>query len=83
MRAEAFVGVGGASSRDMRRDCGPEFARCISIRDAMTPRRQPPAVHALARAMNERLGNIDKTVMHIAPVAAAPVDQLESISELT
>jgi hypothetical protein len=55
----------------------------LSIRDAMTPRRQPPAVHALARAMNERLGNIDKTVMHIAPVAAAPVDQLESISELT
>jgi molybdopterin-containing oxidoreductase family iron-sulfur binding subunit len=33
---------------------------------------QPPVVHALAHAMNERLGNFGQTVIHTAPIAVAP-----------
>jgi molybdopterin-containing oxidoreductase family iron-sulfur binding subunit len=31
---------------------------------------QPPAVHALAQAINAQLGNFGRTVLHIPPVAA-------------
>jgi molybdopterin-containing oxidoreductase family iron-sulfur binding subunit len=43
---------------------------------------QPPAVHALAHAMNEALGNVGKTVEYIAPVEASPVNHLDSLKEL-
>jgi molybdopterin-containing oxidoreductase family iron-sulfur binding subunit len=43
---------------------------------------QPPAVHALAHAMNQQLGSIGKTVVYTAPVEAKPVDQLSSLQEL-
>jgi molybdopterin-containing oxidoreductase family iron-sulfur binding subunit len=43
---------------------------------------QPPAVHALAHAMNDVLGNVGKTVDYIAPVEANPVNSLESLKEL-
>jgi len=43
---------------------------------------QPAAVHALACAMNEVLGNVGKTVDTIEPVAADPSSQLESIQSL-
>jgi MoCo/4Fe-4S cofactor protein with predicted Tat translocation signal len=43
---------------------------------------QPPAVHALAHAMNYVLGNIGKTVVYTAPVEAAPVSQMASLREL-
>ena len=44
---------------------------------------QPPAVHALAHAMNERLGNVGRTVFHTRPVAVEPVDQTASLTALT
>ena len=43
---------------------------------------QPPAVHALAHAMNQKLGNFGKTVVAIDPVDARPVNRLESLKEL-
>jgi len=43
---------------------------------------QPAAVHALAHAINEKLGNVGRTVVHTAPVAARSVDHLESLGEL-
>ncbi len=43
---------------------------------------QPPIVHALAHAMNDRLGNIGQTVIHTDPVEMNPVDQGASIREL-
>jgi molybdopterin-containing oxidoreductase family iron-sulfur binding subunit len=43
---------------------------------------QPPAVHALAHAINAQLGNAGETVVYIDPVAAAPVDQLASLTDL-
>jgi MoCo/4Fe-4S cofactor protein with predicted Tat translocation signal len=43
---------------------------------------QPPAVHALAHAMNQALGNIGKTVFYTDPVDANPVNHGESLHSL-
>ena len=43
---------------------------------------QPPAVHALAHALNQTLGNVGKTVSYTDPVNANPVNQTESLKEL-
>jgi molybdopterin-containing oxidoreductase family iron-sulfur binding subunit len=44
---------------------------------------QPPAVHALAHAMNAVLDNVGKTVVHTEPVATPPDpgDSLEALAE--
>jgi MoCo/4Fe-4S cofactor protein with predicted Tat translocation signal len=43
---------------------------------------QPPAVHALAHALNQRLGNVGKTVTYRPSAEARPVDQMASLREL-
>jgi MoCo/4Fe-4S cofactor protein with predicted Tat translocation signal len=43
---------------------------------------QPPAVHALAHAINAALGNAGTTVVYSAPVAASPADQLGGLRQL-
>jgi MoCo/4Fe-4S cofactor protein with predicted Tat translocation signal len=43
---------------------------------------QPPLVHALAHAMNDRLGNVGKTVVYTEPLEANPVSQTDSLREL-
>ena len=43
---------------------------------------QPPAVHAIAHAMNQALGNVGKTVFYTDPVNASPVNQTESLKDL-
>jgi molybdopterin-containing oxidoreductase family iron-sulfur binding subunit len=43
---------------------------------------QPPAVHVLAHAINQLLGNVGKTVFHTAPVEAKPVNHIASLKEL-
>ena len=43
---------------------------------------QSPAVHALAQAMNQRLGNFGRTVIHIDPVEVQPTDQWDSLVRL-
>jgi molybdopterin-containing oxidoreductase family iron-sulfur binding subunit len=43
---------------------------------------QAPVVHALANAINAKLGNIGKTVFYTDPVDANPVNQTESIKDL-
>ena len=43
---------------------------------------QPPAVHALAHALNQELGNVGKTVFYTDPVNANPVNQTESLRDL-
>ncbi len=43
---------------------------------------QPPAVHALAHAMNAALGNVGRTVVYTDPVEAEPVDQVQSLRDL-
>ena len=43
---------------------------------------QPPAIHALAHAVNEALGNVGKTVFYTEPVDANPVNRNESLHSL-
>jgi len=43
---------------------------------------QTPAVHILAHAMNERLGNVGKTVFHTEPVEAQPQHQIQALQNL-
>uniref|UniRef100_Q02BR6 4Fe-4S ferredoxin, iron-sulfur binding domain protein n=1 Tax=Solibacter usitatus (strain Ellin6076) TaxID=234267 RepID=Q02BR6_SOLUE len=43
---------------------------------------QPPIVHALAAIMNEKLGNVGKTVFYTDPIEANPGDQLASLMDL-
>jgi molybdopterin-containing oxidoreductase family iron-sulfur binding subunit len=43
---------------------------------------QPPAVHAIAHAMNGMLANAGRTVVYTDPVEANPEDQLESLRAL-
>ena len=44
---------------------------------------QPPAVHALAHAINGALGNVGKTVTYTDPVEAEPTNQYASLKDLT
>src|SRR5262245_25964672 len=44
---------------------------------------QPPFVHALAHAMNQMLGNAGNTVLYVPAGDMPPVDDLESLKELT
>ena len=43
---------------------------------------QPPAVHALAHAINQALGNVGKTVVYTDAVDANPINQTESLRDL-
>ena len=43
---------------------------------------QPPAVHALAHAMNAALGNVGKTVVYTDPVQASTTSQTDSLRDL-
>ncbi len=43
---------------------------------------QPAAVHALAHAMNQALGNVGKTVTYTDPIEGNPTDQQGSLREL-
>ncbi len=43
---------------------------------------QPPAVHALAHAMNQALGNAGKTVLYTDPIEADSVNQTDSLRDL-
>ena len=43
---------------------------------------QPTAVHALAHAINDSLGNNGKTLYYTEPVEALPMNNLESLREL-
>jgi MoCo/4Fe-4S cofactor protein with predicted Tat translocation signal len=43
---------------------------------------QPPAIHALAHALNAQFGNVGKTVFYTDPVDANPINQTDSIKDL-
>jgi molybdopterin-containing oxidoreductase family iron-sulfur binding subunit len=44
---------------------------------------QPPMVHALGHVLNHFLGNLGSTISFTAPALADPVNQLQSLRELT
>ena len=43
---------------------------------------QPPRVHAIAHALNQKFGNAGKTVIYTDPIEANPVDEVASLTEL-
>jgi molybdopterin-containing oxidoreductase family iron-sulfur binding subunit len=43
---------------------------------------QPPAVHALAHAINLAIGNAGRTVFYSEPIEAAPTNQLQELRDL-
>ena len=43
---------------------------------------QPPAVHALAHAMNQALGNVGKTVRYTDSIEGNPTDHQDSLRQL-
>jgi molybdopterin-containing oxidoreductase family iron-sulfur binding subunit len=43
---------------------------------------QSPAVHALAHAMNDALGNVGRTVVYTTPLQSEPVESMASLREL-
>ena len=64
----------GAVARDLQAHAGTALV--------VAGDRQPPVVHALVHAINERLGNIGQTVSYVDPVVANPVNQAESLRAL-
>ena len=58
------------------KDLSDHQGRCL----VLAGRRQPPAVHALVHAINDKLGNTGKTVRFVEPVAAT--SSLQSLREL-
>ena len=63
-----------AVARDLERHRG----RCL----VLAGDRQPPAVHLLAHALNEHLGNVGQTVTYTEPIDARPGDRTQSLREL-
>jgi Fe-S-cluster-containing dehydrogenase component len=57
---------------------GGNAGRCLVI----AGEEQPPSVHVLAHALNQKLGNVGKTVVYTAPVPASPGHQVQLLSEL-
>jgi MoCo/4Fe-4S cofactor protein with predicted Tat translocation signal len=43
---------------------------------------QPASLHALAHAINDKLGDVGKTLVYTEPVEPSPVGQLDSLREL-
>jgi len=87
----AAVGAGGDASGgdlpdEVRRRWVPEIARDLQAHRAacvvVAGPQQPAAVHALARSINEALGNVDRTVVYTQPVTASPADGSASMAEL-
>jgi len=85
----AAVGVaasGGASINDKWQAALPVMAADLNAHRGrsvvVAGPQQPAAVHALARAMNEALGNVGTTVTYAAPVTASPADGAASLSML-
>ena len=64
----------GPISRDLLRNPGASLV--------IAGEHQPPIVHALAHAMNAKLGNVGKTVFYTDSIEASPVDQFASLQDL-
>ena len=86
----AAAGVPGANSDATTGKIPAEWTRAVA-KDLAAHRgtslviageEQPPAVHALAHAMNAALGNVGKTVYYTEPLEANPVNETESLRDL-
>jgi MoCo/4Fe-4S cofactor protein with predicted Tat translocation signal len=71
-------GVEHAWAAPIARDLKRAGARALVI----VGESQPPAVHAIAHAMNEALGAVGTTVTYTAPAEAAPVGEAAALKAL-
>ena len=85
----AGVGAGGGSAASLK----PEQQKFVAavVKDLQAHKgaavvipgdNQPPAVHALAHAMNQALGASGNTVIYTDPVQVKPQDQTAALKEL-
>jgi molybdopterin-containing oxidoreductase family iron-sulfur binding subunit len=70
---DIYKWIGGIAD-DLRRNKGASLV--------IAGEHQPPAVHALAHAINSTLGNTGKTVFYSDPIEVEPVDQAASLADL-
>ena len=70
--------IGGAWIQALKKDL--ENHRGASL--VIAGDQQPPAVHALAHAINYALGNVGKTVFYTDPLETNPVDEIASLRKL-
>jgi molybdopterin-containing oxidoreductase family iron-sulfur binding subunit len=63
----------------LAKDLAAHAGRCLVLAGEF----QPPAVHALAHAINDRLGNVGRTVRYARSAEARGADQAASLAELT
>ncbi len=82
-------GVAGASVVRASGDIGswlPAVAKDLQLHKGsciiIAGDEQPPAIHALAHAANNALGNVGKTVFYSEPIEANSVDQTQSLRDL-
>ncbi|MGI8743158.1 MAG: TAT-variant-translocated molybdopterin oxidoreductase [Bryobacteraceae bacterium] len=82
----AALGVAGAASTGTTFQAIPAIAKDLQANRGrsivIAGQHQPAAVHALAHAMNQALGNAGQTVTYTEPIEANPVDQLQSLRDL-
>ena len=78
VRRPARITISTSGSARSRATCRSNKGASIVI----AGEQQPPIVHALAAIMNEKLGNVGKTVFYTDPIEANPVDQLASLQDL-
>jgi len=77
-KSPAFQGVPSGWSEALSRDLQTHRGRSLVIAgDA-----QPPAVHAIAHALNVSLGNVGSAVIYTDPVEARSENQMESLKQL-
>jgi MoCo/4Fe-4S cofactor protein with predicted Tat translocation signal len=83
-----YVGATGASGQQTAEQAkfgeaiAAELKEHLGSSIVLAGDHQFPAVHALAHAINAKLGNVGKTVFYSDPVDANPVNQTESIKDL-
>ncbi len=87
LRPRRRFGRRRAARGDRRRIPSPHRSRRTSRRtgapgSSSPAPSQPPAVHALAHAMNQALGNAGRTVVYTEPVLAKPQAQAAALAEL-
>jgi MoCo/4Fe-4S cofactor protein with predicted Tat translocation signal len=73
-----LVGTGDARISAVAKDLEANRGACVVI----PGEHQPPRVHAIAHALNQKLGNGGKTVLYTNAVEANPVDEIASLNEL-
>jgi MoCo/4Fe-4S cofactor protein with predicted Tat translocation signal len=86
----AGLGVSAGSPPPLPKEVPADWVAAI-VRDlqahkgsslVLAGEQQPPAVHVLAHAMNQALGNAGQTVVHTEPIEASPTDEIKSLKDL-